>query len=114
MLNRKAESSNNSPLGDGGKKYKGIIVPAVTPLTDKLQMDDVAVAKLFALFYQHNIDPFILGTTGEAASLSTQVKKDYVLAAEKNKKWERCSMPVSAVMYWRKVLTSLLIAVCMR
>jgi len=86
MLNRKAESSNNSPLGDGGKKYKGIIVPAVTPLTDKLQMDDVAVAKLFALFYQHNIDPFILGTTGEAASLSTQVKKDYVLAAEKNKK----------------------------
>ncbi len=69
-----------------GKKYTGVIVPAVTPLTDKLQVDEKAVAKLFNLFYQRNIAPFILGTTGEAASLSTQVKKDYVLAAEKNKK----------------------------
>lgn len=68
------------------KKYTGVIVPAVTPLTDKLHIDEAAVKKLFALFYQHNISPFILGTTGEAASLSTQVKKDYVLAAEKNKK----------------------------
>ncbi len=69
-----------------GKKYTGVIVPAVTPLTDKLQVDEKAAAKLFNLFYQRNIAPFILGTTGEAASLSTQVKKDYVLAAEKNKK----------------------------
>ena len=37
-------------------------------------------------FYQHNISPFILGTTGEAASLPLQVKKEYVLAAEQNKK----------------------------
>lgn len=69
-----------------GKKYTGVIVPAVTPLTDKLQIDEAAVTKLFALFYKHNIAPFILGTTGEAASLSTQIKKDYVGAAEKNKK----------------------------
>jgi dihydrodipicolinate synthase/N-acetylneuraminate lyase len=68
------------------KKYTGIIVPAVTPLTDKLQIDEPAVTKLFALFYKHNIAPFILGTTGEAASLPLQIKKDYVLAAEKNKK----------------------------
>ena len=69
-----------------GKKYTGVIVPAVTPLTEKLQIDETAVAKLFASFYQHNISPFILGTTGESASLSLQLKKDYVLAAEKNKK----------------------------
>lgn len=68
------------------KKYTGVIVPAVTPLTDKLQLDEKAVANLFALLYKHNIAPFILGTTGEAASLPLQVKKDYVLAAEKNKK----------------------------
>jgi dihydrodipicolinate synthase/N-acetylneuraminate lyase len=68
------------------KKYTGVIVPAVTPLTDKLQVDETAVKKLFTLFYQHDVAPFILGTTGEAASLSAQVKKDYVLAAEKNKK----------------------------
>jgi dihydrodipicolinate synthase/N-acetylneuraminate lyase len=68
------------------KKYTGVIVPAVTPLTEKLQIDENAVAKLFASFYQYNISPFILGTTGESASLSLQLKKDYVLAAGKNKK----------------------------
>jgi dihydrodipicolinate synthase/N-acetylneuraminate lyase len=69
-----------------GKKYTGVIVPAVTPLTEKLQIDNTAVSKLFTLFYQHDIAPFILGTTGEAASLPLQIKKDYVLAAEQNKK----------------------------
>jgi dihydrodipicolinate synthase/N-acetylneuraminate lyase len=69
-----------------GKKYTGIIVPAITPLTEKLQLDEVAVEKIFASFYQYDISPFILGTTGESASLSLQLKKDYVLAAEKNKK----------------------------
>jgi dihydrodipicolinate synthase/N-acetylneuraminate lyase len=68
------------------KKYKGIIVPAITPLTEKLQLDEAAVKKIFTLFYKHDIAPFILGTTGEASSLTVQVKKDYVLAAEKNKK----------------------------
>jgi len=76
----------NPSLGVGGKKYKGVIVPAVTPLTEKLQIDEAAVSRLFTLFYQHNISPFILGTTGESASLSLQLKKDYVMAAGKNKK----------------------------
>ena len=69
-----------------GKKYTGVIVPAVTPLTDKCGLDETAAGRLFSMFYKHNISPFILGTTGEAASLPLQVKKDYVLTAEKNKK----------------------------
>lgn len=68
------------------KKYTGIIVPAITPLTEKLQLDEVAVEKIFTSFYKNNIAPFILGTTGEAASLPMAIKKNYVLAAEKNKK----------------------------
>jgi len=68
------------------KKYTGVIVPAVTPLTEKLHLDENAVEKIFTSFYKHNISPFILGTTGESASLPVQLKKDYVLAAEKNKK----------------------------
>ena len=76
----------NSTLGVGGKKYTGIIIPAVTPLTEKLQIDEAAVSRLFALFYQHKMAPFILGTTGESASLPLQLKKDYVLIAGKNKK----------------------------
>jgi dihydrodipicolinate synthase/N-acetylneuraminate lyase len=76
----------NNPIDNVGNKYSGIIVPAVTPLTQQLQIDTGAVANLFAIFYKHHISPFILGTTGEAASLSIQQKKDYVLAAEQNKK----------------------------
>lgn len=68
------------------KKYTGVIVPAVTPLTEKLHLDENAVEKILTSFYQYNISPFILGTTGESASLPLQQKKDYVIAAEKNKK----------------------------
>jgi len=68
------------------KKYTGIIVPALTPLTTSYQLDEGAVEKIFANFYQHNISPFILGTTGESASLSSEIKAAYLKAAAKNKK----------------------------
>ena len=68
------------------KKYKGIIVPAITPLTKDYTIDEAAVEKIFANFYKHNISPFILGTTGESASLSNPIKTDYLKAAAKNKK----------------------------
>lgn len=68
------------------KKYHGVIIPAVTPLTAGFQLDDLAVEKMFANFYQHNVHPFILGTTGESVSLTHQIKKDYLKAAHKNKK----------------------------
>jgi dihydrodipicolinate synthase/N-acetylneuraminate lyase len=68
------------------KKFSGVIVPAVTPLTKALQIDDVAVGKIFAQFYKHNISPFILGTTGESASLPADVKEQYVKAAAQHKK----------------------------
>jgi len=71
---------------DKEKKYKGIIVPAVTPLTTSLQLDEAAVEKIFANFYRHDISPFILGTTGESASLSNEIKMAYLKAAAKNKK----------------------------
>jgi dihydrodipicolinate synthase/N-acetylneuraminate lyase len=68
------------------KKYRGIIVPAVTPLTANYAIDEMGVEKIFNNFYAHNISPFILGTTGESASLSSEIKKDYLKAAAKNKK----------------------------
>jgi dihydrodipicolinate synthase/N-acetylneuraminate lyase len=86
MIKDKTSPVDNSHLVGGGKKYTGIIVPAITPLTEKLQLDEIAVEKIFTSFYKNSIAPFILGTTGEAASLPVQVKKDYILTAEKNKK----------------------------
>ncbi|HMR84475.1 MAG TPA: dihydrodipicolinate synthase family protein, partial [Niabella sp.] len=63
------------------KKFKGVIVPAVTPLTPDFDIDADAVQKIFSHFYACEASPFILGTTGEAASLSIAQKKDYVRIA---------------------------------
>jgi dihydrodipicolinate synthase/N-acetylneuraminate lyase len=68
------------------KKYQGVIVPAVTPLTTDYKLDEAAVEKMFANFYQYAISPFILGTTGESASLPLQVKEAYVRKAAAIKK----------------------------
>lgn len=67
------------------KKYQGIIVPAVTPLTADLRLDEGAVEKIFTSFYQHHISPFILGTTGESASLPLSLKEAYVKKAARIK-----------------------------
>jgi 4-hydroxy-tetrahydrodipicolinate synthase len=63
------------------KIYKGVIVPAITPLTTDLRLDRHVVDALFGMFAAHHIHPFILGTTGEAASLPISVREDYVRAA---------------------------------
>jgi 4-hydroxy-tetrahydrodipicolinate synthase len=68
------------------KKYSGVIIPAITPLTTDHKLDESAVEKIFHFFYEHNTVPFILGTTGESSSLPLSVKEAYVKAAVKNKK----------------------------
>jgi len=68
------------------KKYKGVIVPAVTPLTAQLTLDKGAVERMLANFSQHQVIPFILGTTGEAPSLPQSVKQDYLHTAARLKK----------------------------
>jgi dihydrodipicolinate synthase/N-acetylneuraminate lyase len=68
------------------KKYSGIIVPAVTPLTEKYKLDKDSVEKLFDHYHQYNCHPFILGTTGECSSLSWELKQKYVKRAARIKK----------------------------
>src|SRR5678815_1628740 len=68
------------------KKYSGVIIPAITPLTADHKLDESRVEKIFHFFYEHNTVPFILGTTGESSSLPLSVKEAYVKAAVKNKK----------------------------
>lgn len=63
------------------KKYHGIIIPAITPLNDKHELDEVGVKNMFDNFRANNVNPFILGTTGEAASLPTSLKCDYIKLA---------------------------------
>jgi 4-hydroxy-tetrahydrodipicolinate synthase len=68
------------------KKYQGVVIPVVTPLTDTHALDRQAVEKIWSYFRAHHAMPFILGTTGEAASLPATVKNDYIRLAALLKK----------------------------
>ena len=68
------------------KKYSGVIIPAVTPLTASHSLDHVAVEKMFDHFHNSNVYPFILGTTGEASSLSLSIKNEFLQLAGRLKK----------------------------
>jgi 4-hydroxy-tetrahydrodipicolinate synthase len=63
------------------KIYKGVVVPAVTPLMADYTLDEAAVEKMMANFRAHQVTPFILGTTGEAPSLPYSVRHDYLKVA---------------------------------
>ena len=68
------------------KKYSGVVVPAVTPLTEDHKLDHSSVERMFNHFHENGVHTFILGTTGEAASLSLSLKKEYVQTAGSQKK----------------------------
>jgi dihydrodipicolinate synthase/N-acetylneuraminate lyase len=67
------------------KKYQGVIIPAVTPLTKDHRLDQDGVTKLLAHFHKEGVMPFILGTTGEASSLPAALRYDYVSLAARLK-----------------------------
>ena len=60
------------------KKYYGVIVPMVTPLKNNWKLDSHAVTNILNTFKEGNVNPFILGTTGESVSLSSAVKLNLV------------------------------------
>jgi 4-hydroxy-tetrahydrodipicolinate synthase len=68
------------------KKYSGVVIPAVTPLTADLKLDHDAVAKMFEFFHGNGVHPFILGTTGEGASIPFAMKKEFIHLAGELKK----------------------------
>lgn len=61
--------------------YKGVIVPMVSPVNDDFTIDERAVENIINSFLKVDIIPFVLGTTGEASSLSTTQKENLVKLA---------------------------------
>jgi len=53
-------------------KYKGVVVPMVTPVTEQGEIDVLAVQRIMKLFVQHGISPLLMGTTGEGNSVSPE------------------------------------------
>ncbi len=63
------------------KKYSGVVVPMVTPFTNRGEVDLKGVGNLIEHVASNNCHPFILGTTGEALSISLKMKMDYLKKA---------------------------------
>ena len=60
------------------KKYSGVIVPMITPFTVEGKIDKKAVEKIINSFIDSNVYPFILGTTGESASICEEERSNFV------------------------------------
>jgi len=62
-------------------RHRGVIVPLVTPLKPGGDLDDSAIARIVNRCAENNLNVFVLGTTGEAASVSARKRAHLVKAA---------------------------------
>ena len=51
-------------------RYQGLVTPMVTPLTEQGEIDLATTMRLMKFLYQHDANPFVLGTTGEGSSVA--------------------------------------------
>ncbi|NOY57366.1 MAG: dihydrodipicolinate synthase family protein [Calditrichaeota bacterium] len=56
------------------KKYRGVVVPMVTPITEKGKIDEAALERLVEHIVGAGTSPFIMGTTGESPLISPEIK----------------------------------------
>ncbi|HXK61548.1 MAG TPA: dihydrodipicolinate synthase family protein [Acidobacteriota bacterium] len=65
-------------MSTNAKNLTGVIVPMITPLTAQGRIDGLAVERIVRHFCRADARPFVLGTTGESASLSHDLRQDLV------------------------------------
>lgn len=65
------------------KRFSGVVVPMITPLTTELKIDEVAVERITNHLIAYGCYPFVLGTTGEAASVAKEDRATLVRATVK-------------------------------
>jgi 4-hydroxy-tetrahydrodipicolinate synthase len=64
-------------------KYRGVVVPMVTPVTADGKIDVAAVTRIIEFFAQNDVSPLLMGTTGEGNSVSSADGKILVETAVK-------------------------------
>ena len=64
-------------------KYRGVVVPMVTPVTQDGRLDMEAVKRIINFFADHQVSPLLMGTTGEGNSVSQQDGQLFVETAVK-------------------------------
>lgn len=62
-------------------KHRGVIVPMITPVTPDGELDEPAAARLVARLVGGGVGVFVLGTTGETASLPPAMRRRLVEVA---------------------------------
>ena len=68
------------------KKYHGVVVPMVTPITKNGDIDVAAVERIVDNMASHKCAPLIMGTTGEGNSVSTEQGTVMIAAAVRGAK----------------------------
>jgi len=72
------------------KRFSGIVVPMVTPLSKDFTVDIVSVECIIKSFANNGIHPLVLGTTGESSSIGEKESLKLVEAAVKAKRNNQC------------------------
>ena len=62
-------------------KYRGVVVPMVTPVKENMFIDEEAVSKIIKSFDASSVSPLLMGTTGEGNSVSHDAAVTLVKAA---------------------------------
>lgn len=58
-----------------GKKYQGVVVPMVTPFEESGEIDEPAAERIAGYLVEGGTAPFVLGTTGELASIPSEQRE---------------------------------------
>jgi dihydrodipicolinate synthase/N-acetylneuraminate lyase len=62
------------------KKFSGVVVPMISPFTPEMTIDIEAVNNIVNHLVDYGAHPFVLGTTGESASISKKERQVLVKA----------------------------------
>jgi 4-hydroxy-tetrahydrodipicolinate synthase len=62
------------------KKYSGVIIPMITPFTPEGGLDKAAAVRVAQFLVEAGTYPFLLGTTGESASVPISMRIELVKA----------------------------------
>lgn len=65
------------------KRFNGVVVPMVTPFSQDFKVDEAAVTRITAHITSYGAHPFVLGTTGESASIAKEERIKLVAAVVK-------------------------------
>ncbi len=63
-------NKNKNYIAMNNSKYRGVVVPMVTPVTQDGRLDVESVKRIIEFFAESGVSPLLMGTTGEGNSVS--------------------------------------------